>query len=142
MWIIPLSNQVKSVGIVFPAKSLSKVKSNPSESSESTLLRVLSNKSGAFRTYVSNPGASYIKSRGAKLVKDFSYVVDSLAGPGYRLAGDAATFLDPMFSSGVHMAITGGFSAAATIAAEIRGHVSRENAEKYHSDLLLRQYSM
>lgn len=42
-------------------------------------------------------------------------------------------FIDPFFSSGVHLAVAGGLSAAATICAEIRGHCTPEEAEEWHT---------
>jgi hypothetical protein len=42
-------------------------------------------------------------------------------------------FIDPFFSSGVHLALTSALSAAATICATIRGDVSESEAAKWHS---------
>jgi hypothetical protein len=42
-------------------------------------------------------------------------------------------FIDPFFSSGVHLAVAGGLSAAVTICAEIRGHCTPEEAEEWHT---------
>jgi hypothetical protein len=41
-------------------------------------------------------------------------------------------FIDPFFSSGVHMALTGGLAAAVTIASSIRGEVPETEVCKYH----------
>ncbi len=43
---------------------------------------------------------------------NFSYVCDRPSGPGYVLLGDAFSFIDPVFSSGVMLAMHGGFLAA------------------------------
>ncbi|KAG5335574.1 hypothetical protein C0989_000972 [Termitomyces sp. Mn162] len=51
--------------------------------------------------------ASEIKSAG-----DYSYSASRYAGPGYRIAGDAGAFIDPLFSTGVHLAFITGLSAA------------------------------
>ena len=45
-------------------------------------------------------------------VQNFSYRVDRLAGDGYCLIGDAAGFLDPIFSTGVFVGTTTAASAA------------------------------
>jgi halogenation protein CepH len=47
--------------------------------------------------------------------KDWSYMTDRLAAPGALLVGDAACFIDPVFSSGVHLATYGGVLAARSI---------------------------
>nr|GAT49260.1 halogenase [Mycena chlorophos] len=41
-------------------------------------------------------------------------------------------FVDPFFSSGVHIALTGGLAAAVTICASIKGEASEELAQKWH----------
>jgi flavin-dependent dehydrogenase len=50
---------------------------------------------------------------GPQVVRDWSYAADKLVGPGYIIAGDAACFVDPLFSSGVHLALMSGVMAAA-----------------------------
>ncbi|HVS03776.1 MAG TPA: NAD(P)/FAD-dependent oxidoreductase, partial [Thermoanaerobaculia bacterium] len=52
---------------------------------------------------------------------DYSYVMRRFAGPGWILAGDAARFVDPIFSSGVSVAFASARSAAEVIAAVRRG---------------------
>lgn len=47
---------------------------------------------------------------------DFSYRVRAMTGPGWLAVGDAGGFIDPLFSTGAHLAMTGGFQAAEVIA--------------------------
>lgn len=49
--------------------------------------------------------------------KDFSYASHRIAGDGWVLAGDAFGFLDPMYSTGVFLALKGGELAADAILA-------------------------
>ena len=51
-----------------------------------------------------------------KAIADYSYKMSSFSGDGYCLVGDAACFLDPVFSTGVLMAMTSGSLAADTVA--------------------------
>lgn len=51
------------------------------------------------------------------VVADFSYRCAPYAGPGYFLAGDAATFVDPIFSTGVCMGMMSGAEAARAVVA-------------------------
>lgn len=44
--------------------------------------------------------------------RDWSYCARRFYGPGFALAGDAACFIDPILSTGVHLAMTGGYNAA------------------------------
>ncbi|KAF7340715.1 Sulochrin halogenase [Mycena sanguinolenta] len=63
---------------------------------------------------------------------DYSYHSDSYAGPHYRIVGDAGAFIDPYLSSGVHLAISSGLSAAASICASMKGEYSEEDAIRFH----------
>ena len=56
----------------------------------------------------------------AKVTKDFSYRADRIAGDGWVLVGDAFGFLDPVYSSGVLLALQSGEMAADTICAALR----------------------
>jgi len=46
---------------------------------------------------------------------DFSYRVRELVGEGWVAIGDAAGFIDPLFSTGAHIAMCGGKAAADTL---------------------------
>lgn len=46
---------------------------------------------------------------------NFAYACDHTHGPNYLLIGDAFSFIDPVFSSGVMLAMQGGFVGAETI---------------------------
>ncbi len=56
---------------------------------------------------------------GPEVVRDWSYRCRSLYGPGYILVGDAGCFIDPLFSSGVHLALTSATMAAAAVASSL-----------------------
>lgn len=45
----------------------------------------------------------------------------------------SAAFIDPFFSSGVHLAMTGGLAAATSIAASIRGECPEQEAAEWHT---------
>lgn len=48
----------------------------------------------------------------ARATADFSYRVRDLMGPGWVAIGDAGGFIDPLFSTGAHLAMTGGKAVA------------------------------
>ncbi|MGV7220126.1 MAG: NAD(P)/FAD-dependent oxidoreductase [Nitrospinales bacterium] len=64
--------------------------------------------------------------RNAKMVMpstatgNYSYKSDTMAGDGYIMIGDAFAFVDPVFSSGVHLAMTGGVLALEVVDAALR----------------------
>ena len=52
---------------------------------------------------------------------NFSYRRDSMTGEGYLMIGDAFAFIDPVFSSGVHLALNSGTVGAGVVDAYLRG---------------------
>jgi len=50
---------------------------------------------------------------------DFSFRVGALRGPGWLAAGDATGFIDPLFSTGAHLAMHGGLRAADAVHASL-----------------------
>lgn len=66
------------------------------------------------------------------VVADFSYSCRPFAGPGYFLVGDAATFIDPIFSTGVCMGMMTGAEAADAIhRVELGTSGARQAASRY-----------
>ena len=63
-----------------------------------------------------------------KTEQDYSYVASSLTGPGYFLVGDAACFIDPLLSTGVHLATHSALLCAATIASILHSEVTEQQA--------------
>jgi flavin-dependent dehydrogenase len=54
------------------------------------------------------------------VLADFSYRCAPYAGPGYFLVGDAATFIDPIFSTGVCMGMMSGAEVGRAILAAVK----------------------
>jgi flavine halogenase len=76
----------------------------------------------------------------SRVWQDYSYCSTSFAGANYRLLGDAAGFIDPLFSTGVHMALLGALCGAASLLAASRGEVSAERAAHFHDSFVRRSY--
>jgi 2-polyprenyl-6-methoxyphenol hydroxylase-like FAD-dependent oxidoreductase len=55
-----------------------------------------------------------------RVEKDFSYSASAYAGDRWILAGDAGSFLDPVFSTGVSIAMESGIEAAAELHRALR----------------------
>jgi hypothetical protein len=68
-----------------------------------------------------------------KSASDYSYSSSSYASPYIRVVGDAGCFIDPFFSSGVHIALTGALSAAVTISAALKGDCNEASAANWHT---------
>jgi flavin-dependent dehydrogenase len=51
---------------------------------------------------------------------NFSYRRETMSGEGYLMVGDAFAFIDPMFSSGVHLALNSAMMGADVVEAYLR----------------------
>jgi flavin-dependent dehydrogenase len=105
-WVIPLSDTRTSIGMVTDTATFKAMKLSPEEALQSS-----------FRE---QPHFQEIL-EGAERVTpvystgDYSYRNTSLVGPRWMLAGDAAGFIDPVFSTGVFLAIASGEQCADAI---------------------------
>lgn len=72
--------------------------------------------------------------------QDYSYASDRFAGPGYFISGDAACFLDPLLSTGVHLAQYSAVLAAASICSMVRKEVTEEEAQVFYHDAYRQAY--
>ncbi|KAJ6454342.1 putative halogenase [Mycena sanguinolenta] len=128
-WFIPLHNGTVSVGVVMTeVSSIAKKRAMKGDTSLTAHYHEqLQLAPGLVRILGEGKLVSDIKSAG-----DYSYSATAYAGPNYRLVGDAAAFIDPFFSSGVHLALTGALSAASSIAASIREQCTETEAAAFH----------
>lgn len=65
-----------------------------------------------------------------EVIANFTYNCAPWAGPGYFMAGDAATFVDPIFSTGVTLGMESGRHAGQLIGDLVRGRVSADAARR------------
>jgi flavin-dependent dehydrogenase len=105
-WYIPLHDDRVSVGVVAPARQLLKGR-GPAERIYTDEVE----KCPAVRERLA--GAKRIT--GYFVTKDYSYRAKQAAGEGWVLIGDAYAFLDPLYSSGVLLALRSGEMAADAI---------------------------
>ncbi|MGE3538880.1 MAG: NAD(P)/FAD-dependent oxidoreductase [Candidatus Tectimicrobiota bacterium] len=77
---------------------------------------------------------------GPCVIKDWSYISDEVVGDGYILVGDAACFVDPLFASGVHLALTAGVFAAAYITTVLKDPSMQEAAGRVYKALYYKEY--
>ncbi len=127
-WIIPFSDGTSSVGAVFDPVS---TRGPEGESLEARFDRLVT---GSRRMPELLQGGRRIsKVHG---ISDYSASSASLAGDGYVLVGDAASFLDPVFSTGVFLAMATGVRAAAAVdrALARHGRVDARDFRAYEKD--------
>jgi flavin-dependent dehydrogenase len=107
-WVIPLHVGVTSVGVVVDAPTAR------------ARLR-----GDALRPFLDGELAKTAQARrlladarlvdGPHTLRDWSYTSARTVGDGWILVGDAACFVDPLFSSGVHLAMSAGMLASAYV---------------------------
>ncbi|KAF2103335.1 FAD/NAD(P)-binding domain-containing protein [Rhizodiscina lignyota] len=136
-WAIPLSAETLSVGFVMNQKLLAQKKvamvdATVVEFYKKTLDQV---------PIIKDLLADAVMEGGVRSASDYSYRASAFSAPYTRLVGDAGSFIDPYFSSGVHLAMTGAFSAAITIQASRRGECSELQAGKWHSSKVATGYT-
>jgi len=105
-WYIPLHNNIVSVGVVAPFDYLFKDR----ESFEHTYQEEVDRCSAVKQRISSGKRVT-----GYFATKDYSYRATKVAGDGWVLIGDAWGFLDPLYSSGVLLALRSGEMAADAI---------------------------
>lgn len=102
-WYIPLHNNTVSIGVVAPFDYLFKGRGTHEEIYTEELERCPA---------VKERVASATRKTGYFATKDYSYRSQQVAGDGWVLVGDAFGFLDPLYSSGVLLALKSGQLAA------------------------------
>jgi len=106
-WFIPLADGATSVGAVSWPTYMNTRGKRPVEQ--------------FFRDTIALCPALAERLQGATLVSEveatgnFSYICDRTHGPNYLLLGDAYAFIDPIFSSGVMLAMNSAFVGAETV---------------------------
>ena len=70
---------------------------------------------------------------------NYSYRMDACQGGNYILVGDAYTFIDPMFSSGVMLAMNSGFAGADVVDARLRGDETAVAKARERFDYVMRR---
>ncbi|KXX82805.1 Tryptophan 2-halogenase [Madurella mycetomatis] len=133
-WFIPLHDGTASVGVVMNQKlATEKKKNSPGGSMDSATFYHESLKLAPNLLAIMGEGANFRTETKVKSAADYSYSASSYAFPYARIVGDAGCFIDPYFSSGVHLALVSGLSAATTICASIRGDTDESAAADWHS---------
>jgi flavin-dependent dehydrogenase len=105
-WIIPLDAEKTSIGCVMDAAQFAQAKSKPEV---------------VFHHWVQSSAVMRVRMKNAKAASpiqttgDFSYRNTRFTGPRLIRIGDAAGFMDPIFSAGVYLAMFSGKLAAEAI---------------------------
>jgi len=112
-WLIPFSNGRSSIGVVAADRF---IQSLPAGDETATLQRLV-HADPTLRSLLVNANWD----TPARRLTGYAANVTSLHGRGYALLGNAGEFLDPIFSSGVTIAMKSAALAAATLGRQLAG---------------------
>jgi flavin-dependent dehydrogenase len=110
-WLIPIDDRRTSVGVVMDIADYKAARLSPEETLGAAIAR---------STLMRDRMAGARRLTPVHAVGDYSYRNTRLAGKRWLLAGDAAGFIDPIFSTGVFLAIHSGAKAAAALDVALR----------------------
>jgi geranylgeranyl reductase family protein len=122
-WYIPLSDGTVSVGLVGDNDFLLKRGNKPQDTFDAEI----KNCPGMQQRLLDAKQVGRLQ-----VAKEFSYRTTEQAGDGWVLVGDAGGFIDPVYSSGVYLALKSGLWAGEAIAEGLgRGDLSKKQLGRW-----------
>lgn len=131
-WLIPISETIMSVGVVMPRDSYRAIaRPTPEETLDAMVIQTAN---------VSRLLAAARPVTKAVFEADYSYLHSLQGGDRFVLVGDAGAFLDPIFSTGVLLAMQGGIEAADAISSGLRSGDLRAGRFRAYQRRVERRY--
>lgn len=122
-WYIPLHSDIVSVGVVAEHSYLYRDSRDPA---------AIFAREAAACAWIDDHIRHAEQVEPVRVTGEYSYGSDRIGGDGFCLAGDAFSFLDPLFSSGVFLALKSGEMAADAVHAGLAsGEVSSGHFDHY-----------
>ena len=119
-WFIPLRDEITSIGCVVDRKNMDKLKERGAEE--------------FYRDAIARTPELAERLKDAeqvdkiRMLRDWSYEYENFSGKGYLAAGDAACFIDPLFSTGVHLALLAGYMSSLVVNTMLEDETADEDA--------------
>lgn len=131
-WLIPLSDDVMSVGLVLERDHVTRCGLEPQQLLDQTIART---------PYMAERMRDAEQLMPVMARRDFSYRMHNIAGENYVMAGDASGFLDPIFSTGVLLAMKSGERAADAVAEKLeRNSMAALRGYEHDSQIAIDRY--
>jgi len=124
IWYIPLADNLTSVGAVVGRENVKEIQDDPA----AAWRRMLKSCPEIDALLDGVDQVSEGQYAEVRVRKDWSYWKDSFWSPGMILVGDAACFVDPVFSSGVHLATYSALLAARSINSCLDGTLTEDRS--------------
>ncbi len=123
-WIIPIDERRDSIGLVMDADAARRVGVPADRMLEWGIARC---------PLLRRRTAAAERPAGNVVCADFSYRCEPFSGPGYFLVGDAAAFLDPIFSTGVCLGMMSAVEAGRGVIAMLRHGASARRVRRRYN---------
>jgi flavin-dependent dehydrogenase len=122
-WMIPLQGRTTSIGVVMDTEKFRELNKTPEDALRDCI---------AEQPMVNEWMDAAKRVTPVYATGDFSYRNSRLTGDRWLLAGDAAGFVDPVFSSGVYLALLSGEQAADALNQVLGRPLTRTKAFRYY----------
>jgi flavin-dependent dehydrogenase len=133
-WFIPFKDGRTSVGAVVSSAWIRAAKEAGAHDADALLDRAIAQSPSA-QWLLEGAERLWPKARAAA---DYSYRVSNNFGDGYLMVGDSGGFVDPLFSSGAHIAMRGADRATEVIDQALKdGDVSAKRFEAWSAEVKL-----
>jgi len=106
-WMIPISHELMSVGVVLPRRAFTRFQTMDHDA----ILEQAIAETPAVAALLANARREWP----VRVEKDFSFASRAYAGDRWVVVGDAGSFLDPVFSTGVAIAMESGLEGAQAV---------------------------
>ena len=138
LWYIPLRAGLTSVGAVIAPEHTAAIQRDPRAA-----WRRMIDQCAPVRAMLDGvPSATMPPYDQVRVRKDYSYWKTAFWIPGMVLAGDAACFVDPLLSSGVHLATYGALLAARSINSCLDGTLDEQASFTEFESRYRREYGL
>lgn len=129
IWQIPITETITSVGVVTQRKNFAKTK----ESRERFFWDCIATRPELYEGLRAATQMRPLTEEG-----DYSYAMREICGDGFVLVGDAARFVDPIFSTGVSIALNSArFASRDIIAAAASGSFTKDKFANFEKTMRL-----
>ncbi len=131
-WVIPMAEGKWSVGVVMDHERFRSLQVSPEDAFEQCIRQQpeVYNRIGQAKRFTP-----------VRATADFSYRVRRMFGDRWLMAGDAAGFIDPVFSSGVYIATYSGEQAAMAVQAALERPRARNRAFRRYQRLVEERFA-
>ncbi|HEY6205799.1 MAG TPA: tryptophan 7-halogenase [Chthoniobacterales bacterium] len=126
-WLIPIDDEITSVGVVVPREYFSAQRLSPADFLRSELMTM--NPELTKRV----PDLTFVEE--TRSASNYSYHIKQFTGPGFLCVGDSHRFIDPIFSFGVNFALKEAQFASEVVAMHLSGDPGATSALSAYQSL-------